>query len=733
MNDIIKGIITIFVFIFVIIMCFVILNIPHITGLSDNGDFARLTEQTNISLVENEELAGSANYFFKNIYIMKLEGKTNTEIFFNLFKQNTDSIHEYTSSQISFVNLSKVLNFISNNINDNDLEIYNISLLSIIYILILAFAFLLLYKSFETDNIIKNILIFGIIGIVFLDLGYIIYFNSFYGEALQYCSFILINAILFYTIHCYKEERKLSTLNYFLFFIFFLFTYIFGTSKSANVPIGIIYSITGCIICLLCTKNTYKVVFTIITIASIIFSIIGFSNTPKWMINATNYNSVFYGILKGSKNPDKDLFDLDINQRYISLSNTTAYNSEYKYDISSNKFEENVYDNISKSKILKYYLLHPTHFFEKVNISLENAKIIKPMYLGNYLYEDNDIKMSQNTNYSLWSNFRNDINITNIYIFIAFSLLVVSLLIIAFYRFFKYTINSPLKITMLYSSHILELIVFTALFLSLLISLIIPFMSNGEADLQKHMFLFNNIYDLMLVCIVIYIITYIPNFINYLKRHKTQRIISIAVFLSIIISGILFANTKQTNNVKEITFGTYNNKNIVWQVIDETQDSYLLITKEPLVESKFDEDNSNYWINSSIRKLLNEDLYNSFTKEEKSKIIQNSSKVLLAQDYATQKDKGVLPYYWSPYPNLQDSDTSRYYQTTSNDYVFLLNSFEYDKYITKNKITTKENMVFMTPYVNNYNMVRYIGEYGNIYINDANILYNIYPSIWIKK
>ena len=42
-------------------------------------------------------------------------------------------------------------------------------------------------------------------------------------------------------------------------------------------------------------------------------------------------------------------------------------------------------------------------------------------------------------------------------------------------------------------------------------------------------------------------------------------------------------------------------------------------------------------------------------------------------------------------------------------------------------------MVFMTPYANNTNMIRYIGEYGNIYINDANLKYEIYPCMWIKK
>lgn len=714
---------------FAIILCNIILNGKNVTGLSDNGDFFRVISPNGISYIDNTD----TSYYFNQYYKMEIKGKNFFEVLSNLFKANQYSTVDYSSSQSFFVRLSKAFNYIQNYFTGNDVTRYDITYLSKIYIVIFAIGFTLLYKSFESDNYIKNILIFAILSFVFFDLGYIIYFNSFYGEALQYCSLLLIIGILTYTINCYLQYRKMNKFNIFLFSIFIIFTYIFAYSKSANVPVAIILYIIGLVFIFLSFKSYSRIVLITFSLIGILLSFCCLQKIPLWMKNETNFNAVFYGVLKDSDTPDKDLFELDINQRYISLANTNAYDGEHKYNIYSNSFDEKVYSNLNKTKILKYYILHLDRFFEKVNVSLINARIIKPMYLSNYTKEYSEIKLTQNTNFSAWSNLRNNLFITNIYIVIPFLVCFLGYLIFKIYRF-RQDIQSPTqRIAILYSTSILKILLYIGLLASVVIAMILPFIANGEADLQKHMFLFNQLYDTLLVIIICYFILNINEMFDYLKRNKIPRIITSIILGTILGLILIFSISKPIFTSKEITFGNYNGKDIVWQIIDETDDRYLLITKEPISINKFDIDNSNYWVDSSIRKMLNETLYNSFTDIEKGKILKTKSTILLAQDHVHVKEKGVLPYYWNGFTNLQDKDISRYYQTTSEDYIFLLNSFEYYKYITKNNIKEKENMVFMTPYANNANMVRYIGEYGYIYINDSNLDYSIYPCMWIEK
>lgn len=526
MNNTFKIFTGIFVFIFSIILCNLILYNPQITGLSDNGDFTRVMLPNNIYYLDDTNVS----HYFNQYYTMKIDGNNYFEIIFNLCKENPLDTTEYISSQFFFIKLSKIINYTINYFTNSTITNYDISYLSQIYILIFAIGFTFLYKGFENSNYLKNLLIFIILSIIFFDLGYIIYFNSFYGEALQYSSLVLITGILLYTINCYREHKKINKFNIFCFIVFNIFTYIFACSKAANVPIGIIYGLIGFIFIAYSSKSFTRVILIISSIFCILGSALYISKTPLWMEKATNFNAVFYGILKDSDTPLQDLFKMDINERYISLANTNAYDGEHKFNIYSDSFNEKVYSVLSKGKILKFYLFNPSRFFEKLNISLIHAKIIKPMYLSNYTKEYSEIKLTQNTNYSLWSNFRNKINITNIYWIIPFFIGIFLYLLLQ-YKKFKKDIELPSqKIMMLYSTPILKLIFLFGLTIATGIAMIMPFISNGEADLQKHMFLFNHLYDTLLVFIICYCIIYINEIFTYLRKNKIPRMITFIFF-----------------------------------------------------------------------------------------------------------------------------------------------------------------------------------------------------------
>ncbi len=720
------------VFVFIVLACFFILHVPQITGLSDNGDFGRVITPNSIISTDSS----TATFFFQNEYIMDISEDSFFYIIGELFQENFYQDYDYTSTQFLFVKISKVLNYISNVIFDQPIEKYNISFLSILYILVFAFAFVLLYKSFRTDSKFKNILIFITFAIIFLDLGYLIYFNSFYGEALQYCSFMLMIAILAYTIQSFRRQERPTSFIYILLTIFFVCVYIFSASKVANLPIGIVFGISGIIVCILATQKLVKCFLIAIGVCCLFFSCYHITKTPQWMNDVTNYHSVFYGILKNSDNIYEDLDFFDIDRRYSYLANTTAYINEYQQDIYTPQFQENVYQNISKGKILGYYLLHPGRMFEKIEISLENAKFIKPVYLANYTDNGENNKLEQNNHFSIWSNLRQALNITSPTFFLLLLIGIIGYIIASIVIYIKNNKrNQILGSIMLYESNLPSVLLYITLLLSLILALVIPFMGNGEADLQKHMFLFNNIYDVLIAIIIVGAITNFSKLIDILKKNSLFRVTtSLFIVLIVAIVGVSnsinsFASTK----VKETSFGAYNNKEIVWQIIDQTDTTLLLISKEPIFKMPFDVNNNNYWVESSLRHFLNTDFYNCFSEDEKARILKTSSKILLCEDKIAFKTRGSIPYYLSPFPESQDTNIQNFYQTTCQDYVFLLNVFDYKKYIIDTGIKTKENMAFLTPYTNNTNMIKYIGNSGYIFINDAKLDYSIYPCITISK
>lgn len=75
-----------------------------------------------------------------------------------------------------------------------------------------------------------------------------------------------------------------------------------------------------------------------------------------------------------------------------------------------------------------------------------------------------------------------------------------------------------------------------------------------------------------------------------------------------------------------VYFGKYNGTPIAWQILDTLEHKVLLITQQPIDEMAYNtEYKSIDWENSSIRKWLNEEFYNTFDENEKSKILKNDN------------------------------------------------------------------------------------------------------------
>ena len=68
----------------------------------------------------------------------------------------------------------------------------------------------------------------------------------------------------------------------------------------------------------------------------------------------------------------------------------------------------------------------------------------------------------------------------------------------------------------------------------------------------------------------------------------------------------------------------YKGKPIAWQILDTREHQVLLISRDVIEEMAY---NTEYkavnWDNSSIRKWLKEDFYNSFDESEKKKLLKN--------------------------------------------------------------------------------------------------------------
>ena len=89
---------------------------------------------------------------------------------------------------------------------------------------------------------------------------------------------------------------------------------------------------------------------------------------------------------------------------------------------------------------------------------------------------------------------------------------------------------------------------------------------------------------------------------------------------------------------RTITLGTWEGQPIEWLVLKEESYGTLVISKRKIRNCNFDDNKSNKWNISSLRRYLNGEFFNSaFTDEEKKKIVN-----VKLTDVATKDDVFLL-------------------------------------------------------------------------------------------
>ncbi|MDR1536986.1 MAG: DUF3077 domain-containing protein [Clostridiales bacterium] len=443
-----------------------VLYFPSSTGLANNGDFLRITAPNGIGFIDEKP---NKDRYTPN-FIMKYTKSDNDSLVKKLYYFfNTDySTYDYVSSQSVLIKASKIANFAWNKLTGMSGSNYNICFLSFIYILMMAGAFYLILRFvLETWGGFSCIFSFAVLLLAFCDQGYLLYFNSFYGEALQYASTLLAVG-LYLKLAMEKGAGRLH------FALYYLAVLMMGMSKYANAPVGIIFATLP--IFLPTKKKRRKA--TLAAASAGVCLILAFycsSLTARWIEEDTTYNSVFSGVLLGSESPEQDLAELGLNPEFAVLADTESYQKEYPIDVKSEDFKNEFYGKVSKGKIAAFYLKHPARLFQAAEKSMSFAKRIRPNYLANT--QEPETPREQSYRFSIWERLRIKSPTNNLACMILVMLAAAVLILRA----------KNLALSALMS----------AVLISTGMNFMLPYMGNGISDIAKHMFGFVYLYDML--------------------------------------------------------------------------------------------------------------------------------------------------------------------------------------------------------------------------------------------
>ncbi|BBI30623.1 glycan biosynthesis hexose transferase WsfD [Cohnella abietis] len=442
-----------------------LIMVSPVIGIADSGDFGRVLGITGLKVLNPSE--------------------TYEQLYFNYAHQNFGyggfTVGGYVSTHIILVALAGLLGRIING------EVFDIRVLGVCYSVFFIWALVLMVRNApKAENQRNTVILAAVMSLcllfVFGDIGYLAYFQSFFGEPYALIAMLLMVASAIALAGSDRPSGKLLAL-------FVIAALAVATSKIQNAPLGFAFALLAWRIYSLRSDMKWRRQALIGVAVLVLGSALMIIVAPDRLKNTNLYQSIFYGVLKGSSNVEKDMEELGIPEKYAVLVGTNYFQKDIAIPQNDPVLREEVLEKLSHKDIAMYYLRHPSRFIEKLDKAAANSMFIRPNYLGNYDQSVGKPPKTLNYKYSGWSQFKLKHMPRSLAFYVGLYVLYLAVLGTLWWR----TASRRVRLV----AETLAVVALAGVF-----SCIVPLIGDGEADLGKHLFMFNVCFDMMGVSIV---------------------------------------------------------------------------------------------------------------------------------------------------------------------------------------------------------------------------------------
>ena len=481
-----KWLIISFILAAILAIVYIIFKYP-LSGVADQGDFDRV--MFGLSVLDSDVSNPDFVRFYK--YIV-------TDYSINL--NFASSLLIFSGSTINY--LIFIVICVCKLFGQN---IFRTQYLAIAYSIIYIFAISLIIKNINLNNKFKKVFLAIVLFFILFDGYYIIWFNSLYGEPVMLCTLLLfIGSYLVYINSKYSEsqDKNLKIKIAFVFGAAFLF---FGSKMQVSTTLPFIIVLLIKIIIDNRKKFSKKYfAFMCFMLMLVIACPIKMSIQGSAQGRDTLYNSVFYGILNESETPEQDLIDMGLNPDMACEAGKHAYlnTDEYvKYVPRTQITEDEFYSKAGNGTLAKFYLTHPMRLIKGMEYTADKA-FITSTSLGKHYRSYSEEPVTEFNRFTLWSSFREKNFPQKLWFIVTTFIIAIGITV---YEYVKKRNDKQLKN---------KIFLVWALILSGGIQFPMPFVGNGRADTAKQLYLFNFIFDLMIVGIICYTVFKVVDIIN---------------------------------------------------------------------------------------------------------------------------------------------------------------------------------------------------------------------------
>lgn len=343
---------------------------------------------------------------------------------------------------------------------------FDTRVLAVIIFLWYTLSCFFILRRIEIKNAVLRLVFIAFFLMIFYNGVNLTMFNSLYGQSVMLASFAFLVCTGMYL---FKNVRSASALK------IIMFTFSSCLMLGAKLQCFVFMPFLAAAVIYAGFKSNKRILCAVCAVIIMWHGVGGYfingMNTGK----ATLYNSVFYGILKDSPNPEKDLEDLGLDTSLLADAGKHAFldDGEYAYPPSSAKAEEIFYSKMSNMTIIRFYITHLIRLFKAMELTAHEA-FYNRIDLGTFEKKYGFLPYLSSYRFTLWEDIRSHLPRTLMFIIPIWLLFITS---------------TVLKRKNTYFLPVLFIFIVGA------IQFAMPYIGNGGADISKQLFMFNIIFD----------------------------------------------------------------------------------------------------------------------------------------------------------------------------------------------------------------------------------------------
>ncbi len=367
------------------LLMIMILFIPNYLGVADDGSISRVMNSAGIYYMQTEVEDTYNNYFVK-IYSNVLSGY-----------QTRDSM---VNSQIIIVKAAVYLD----NLITSD-KFFDIRFLALIYsIFYIPAIYMLIKQACTRVKEFSEGFIIGFAGVlVFTDVGYITYFNSFYPEALWFISFMYcIAAALSF------QQNRSGYRDFGSLLVIIIAGIALTTSRGQTAFIAILLAVF-CLKLLFIRRSWRWGLICVISAVLLSFvAVICMINMGSDYDDTSKFHAMTRGVLLESNDPGETLTEFGIDSSYEMLADVSSYDYLPVVQATDEILQEGFLNKYTQLDIAVYYARHPGEFLGILDVSIKSCFNIRREYCGNYEKSVGFPERAKSFFWGAWSNFKSN-------------------------------------------------------------------------------------------------------------------------------------------------------------------------------------------------------------------------------------------------------------------------------------------------------------------------------------